>query len=70
MDPERLSRRRDLPHELLAPRLGRQRRRLLQQPRARTDGDGELESRQKYADDRRHEHMFALVRAARNHLPT
>jgi hypothetical protein len=66
MDPERLGRCRDLPHELLAPRLGRQRRRLLHQPRARTYGDGELESRQKYADDRRHEHMFASLTTAIN----
>jgi hypothetical protein len=51
MDPERLGGLRDLSDELLAPRLGGQRGRALQQGLAPAGGHGQLESRKHRADD-------------------
>src|SRR4051794_30434984 len=58
MDAGRLRRGRHLAHELLAPRLRRQRRGPRQQCVAPAGGDHERKAREQDTDDR-HEHMFA-----------
>jgi hypothetical protein len=58
MDSKRLGRERDLTHSLRPSRGWRERRGHLQQLIPFARGDGELEARQKNADDQS-EHMFA-----------
>jgi HAD superfamily hydrolase (TIGR01509 family) len=59
MDSGRLGRARDGAHLLLPAWLRREGGRPLQQHRPTAGGDGELETRKKYADDHLIEHMFA-----------
>ena len=61
---ERLRGGRDLADQLLAPRLGRQRRGFAQQRATVAGGDGEREPRKQHGGDH-HEHMFASRRGER-----
>src|SRR5205085_7511496 len=57
VDAERLRRRRDLAHERLPPRLGREGGGALEQRRAAAGGDGELEAGQQHTDDHDRTHV-------------